>query len=258
MAEAPESTSASEASESTTGAVELAIVMPVYNEEGAIEKVVRDWIHALDGLGIRFEIHAYNDGSRDATPKILGDLARADARVCVHNRENAGHGPTILAGYRENVDKPWIFQIDSDDEMKPDRFAELWRARGEYDFLVGERARNDQPWARRVVSAVSRVTVRALFGDAVFDVNAPYRLMRSSAFEPVFRAIPADTFAPNVVITGAVSILGLRAHRIEVTQLPRQTGEVSIKKLKLLRAAARAFFQTIAARRAIRALRPRG
>jgi glycosyltransferase involved in cell wall biosynthesis len=234
--------------------IELAVVLPVYNEEGAIEKVVRDWIHALDGLAIGFEIHAYNDGSKDGTAKILGELARADSRVCVHNKENSGHGPTILRGYLDNCDRQWIFQVDSDDEMKPDRFAELWSQRASYDILVGERDRQDQPWPRRVISVVSRATVRLVFGSAIFDVNAPYRLMRSATFEPVFRAIPADTFAPNVIVSGAVSILGARAYRMLVLQRPRQTGEVSIQKGKLLKAAARAFVQTIRARRAIRRL----
>jgi len=234
--------------------IDLAVVLPVYNEEGAIEKVVRDWLHALDGLGIGFEIHAYNDGSKDATAKILGELARMDSRVCVHNKENSGHGPTILRGYRENCDKEWIFQVDSDDEMKPDRFAELWNARASYDILVGERDRQDQPWPRRVISVVSRATVRLVFGSAIFDVNAPYRLMRSATFEPVFRAIPADTFAPNVIVSGAVSVLGARTYRMLVLQRPRQTGEVSIKKGRLLMAAARAFVQTIRARRSIRRL----
>jgi glycosyltransferase involved in cell wall biosynthesis len=237
-------------------ATELAVVMPVYNEEGAIEKVVKDWVHALDGLGVAFEIHAYNDGSRDATAKILGALAAADARICVHNRENSGHGPTILAGYRENSDKEWIFQIDSDDEMKPDRFAELWSVRGDHDLLVGERARNEQPLTRQVVSAISRITIRTLFGNAVHDVNAPYRLIRTAAFERVFEAIAEDTFAPNILISGAASILGLRVHRIEVCQLPRRTGEVSIRKGKLLAAAIRAFCQTVRASGQLRALRP--
>jgi glycosyltransferase involved in cell wall biosynthesis len=234
--------------------ISLAVVLPVYNEEGAIEKVVRDWLHALDGLDIAFEIHAYNDGSADGTAKILGELARADARVCVHNKENSGHGPTILGGYLENCDKEWIFQVDSDDEMKPDRFAELWSRRAGYDILVGERDRQGQPWPRRVISVVSRATVRLVFGSAIFDVNAPYRLMRSATFEPVFRAIPADTFAPNVIVSGAVSVIGARAYRMLVLQQPRQTGEVSIKKGRLLKAAVRAFVQTLRARRAIRRL----
>lgn len=238
-----------------TRRAELAVIMPVYNEEGSIENVVRDWIHALEGLGIEFEIHAYNDGSRDRTSKLLGELASQDARVCVHNRENSGHGPTILTGYLENLDKEWLFQVDSDDEMKPASFGDLWRNREGFDFSIGERVRIGQPWPRRIVSAVSRATVRVCYGGTIYDVNSPFRLMRTSAFGRVFRAIPRETFAPNVVVAGAVSILGLRARRISVEQAPRRTGEVSIRKWKLAKAAMRSFVQTVRARAAIRALR---
>jgi hypothetical protein len=79
--------------------------------------------------------------------------------------------------------------------------------------------------------------------------------MRTAAFARVFEAIPTDTFAPNILISGAASMLGLRVHRIEVMQQPRQTGEVSIRKWKLLAAAIRAFSQTLRARGRIRGLR---
>ncbi len=46
---------------------ELAVVMPIYNEETNIEAVVREWIAALQLLGIDFLVLAINDGSKDAT-----------------------------------------------------------------------------------------------------------------------------------------------------------------------------------------------
>lgn len=234
---------------------ELALVMPVYNEEGAIEKVIRDWIQALDALGIGFEIHAYDDGSRDRTGQILEALGARDPRVRLHRKANSGHGPTILQGYRENCDKPWIFQIDSDDEMKPEHFGRLWAERCDHDILVGERDRIGQPVPRRIVSAVSRATVHLLFGSAIHDVNAPYRLMRSAFFERVFRAIPEDSFAPNLLVSGAASILGARIFTLPVPQTQRTTGEVSIRKWRLFKAAARAFRQTLTAVFRIRRLR---
>ena len=42
--------------------VELAVVMPVYNEAGAIESVVRVWVKVLDELGIDWLVHLYGDG----------------------------------------------------------------------------------------------------------------------------------------------------------------------------------------------------
>jgi len=238
-------------------APELAVVMPVYNEEGAIEGVIRKWSRMLESLEIDFEIHAYNDGSKDATAKILGELSRSDERVCVHNKENSGHGPTILTGYRECSGAEWIFQVDSDDEMAPEPFALLWQNRQANDILVGERRRENQPLSRQVISAVSRATVRLFYGSKIFDVNAPYRLMRSATFADAFQRIPDDTFAPNVVIAGLASALGAGVFRVTVDQRPRQTGEVSIRHLKLLRAAVRSFVQTIRLRHLAGELQPR-
>ena len=45
--------------------IELAVIIPVYNEEEVISAVLREWHSTLDKLKINFEIHAYNDGSND-------------------------------------------------------------------------------------------------------------------------------------------------------------------------------------------------
>ena len=79
----------------------------------------------------------------------------------------------------------------------------------------------------------------------VWDVNTPYRLMRTSEFMDVYQQIPLTTFAPNVIISGMVARKKLRYYEIRVPQHDRTTGEVSIKKWKLLKAAVKSFWQTI-------------
>ena len=226
---------------------DLSVVMPVYNEAEAIGPVLKKWMAMLDTLGIRYRIRAYNDGSKDATGKILAEVADAsDGRVLAVDKANSGHGPTILRGYREAAeDSDWVFQIDSDDEMGPESFPELWAKRNDYDFLVGRRDGRRQPLARKVVSFVSRLCVRLFYGKGIWDVNTPYRLMRAEVFAPFYAQIPDDTFAPNVILSGLAARHRLRLLEIPVPQHDRTTGEVSIKKWKLLKAAARSFAQTI-------------
>ena len=226
---------------------ELSVVMPVYNEAEAIGPVLKKWMAMLDTLGIRYRIRAYNDGSKDATGKILAEVAEASGgRVLAVDKPNSGHGPTILRGYREAAeDSEWVFQIDSDDEMGPESFPELWAKREDYDFLVGRRDGRRQPLARKVVSFVSRLSVRLFYGKGIWDVNTPYRLMRAEVFAPFYAQIPDDTFAPNVILSGLAARHRLRLLEIPVPQHDRTTGEVSIKKWKLLKAAARSFAQTI-------------
>jgi len=227
------------------GKLEVVVIMPVYNEAGIIREVINKWDKALSKLDIGFQIHAYNDGSKDNTLEILKKVAAQNERLIVHEKLNSGHGPTILQAYRENSDTEWIFQTDSDDEIGPEQFEELWNNRDNYDFLIGRRVRSKQPLARKLISIASRAIVRLFYGSKVYDVNSPFRLMRSKIFKELFLSIPKDMFAPNVVISGMASIYNARVYEISVQQKERATGEVSIKKLKLIRAALKSFRQTI-------------
>jgi len=224
---------------------ELAIIIPVYNEEKAIENVLEKWSSELEHLGICYQIHVYNDGSKDNTSAVLAEQANRCAQIIIHDKENSGHGPTILQGYQENSDKPWIFQVDSDDEISPHYFHELWERRDEFDFLIGNRKERESPLSRKIVSFVSRLTVRILYGTGVYDVNSPYRLMRTDVFKDYFSAVPSDTFAPNVIISGIACLKKFRTYQIPVSHSFRRTGEVSIKKAVLLKAAVESFIQTV-------------
>ena len=102
-----------------------------------------------------------------------------------------------------------------------------------------------QTLPRKIVSLVSRLCVRLFYGKTVWDVNSPYRLMRVSAFRDFYAAIPLTTFAPNVILSGLAARHGLRAFEVRVSQHERATGEVSIRKWKLLKCAVKSFWQTV-------------
>ena len=231
---------------------DLCVVMPVYNEQAAIGAVLEKWVRALDALDIDYVIRPYNDGSRDDSLRVMqgraDELNAVRVKVEVRDKSNGGHGNTILTGYREAARDgfDWIFQIDSDDEMGPEQFGELWSRRNDYDFLVGIRDGRVQALPRKIVSLVSRICVWLFYGKSVWDVNTPYRLMRTMTFNRFYGAIPLTTFAPNVILSGLAARHRLRCFETRVPQHDRTTGEVSIKKWKLFKAAAKSFFQTIA------------
>ena len=225
----------------------LCVVMPVYNEREAIGAVLKKWDAALSALGIDYEIRPYNDGSRDDSLQVMRGIAPSLKSVSVRDKPNGGHGNTILTGYREAASDgfDWVFQIDSDDEMGPERFNELWSRRNDFDFLVGIRGGRVQALPRKIISLVSRLCVRLFYGKSIWDVNTPYRLMRMSVFKEFFALIPMDTFAPNVILSGLAAVHNIRCFETRVPQHDRMTGEVSIKKWKLFKAACRSFWQTI-------------
>ena len=223
----------------------LALVIPVYNEAEVIAEVLKEWDTTLGELGLNYRIHAYNDGSTDNSLEILNGLARDMKSLEIHTSKNKGHGPTLLKGYTEALDNTWIFQTDSDGEMSPKHFNELWANRGEYDFLLGRRSERSQALSRKAVSFISRSVIRLFYGKGVWDVNSPFRLMRVSVMDKFILNIPSNTFAPNLIISGVVNLKKYRIYETSIPHRERQTGEVSIKKFRLLMAAIKSFGQTI-------------
>jgi len=225
---------------------ELGLVMPVYNEAACVRAVVDAWMAICAALSIDVQLYLIDDGSTDGSAEVLDDLAASGRPIEVVHRTNAGHGPSILLGYRRAVATcTWTFQTDSDDELPPASFSSLWERRSEGDAVFGVRTQREQPWTRRLVSAVSRLTVRALFGPSIQDVNVPYRLIRSSVLSRIIAGVPDTVFAPNVIIAGALAAKRCPVVNVPVPHTPRRTGTVSLGGLRLWRQSARALYETL-------------
>jgi dolichol-phosphate mannosyltransferase len=235
---------------------ELSVVMPVYNEAGTVESVIRSWLGELDRLGVSYEFLVYDDGSRDRTPEVLGEIAKRHKRLVVSRHLNMGHGPTISKGYREARGE-WVFQTDSDDEMTPSSFEHLWVRRADYDLLLGCRKGAHERLARRIIRTGSRAIVRLLFGRGMWDVNAPYRLIRRSKLATLLPLIPPAAFAPNVIMTGLAAREQLRVYQVYVLYRPKPVGTGAIAGWRQWRTALRCAGETLSVALKSRASRDR-
>ena len=223
---------------------ELTIVMPVYNEDEVIAQVLDEWLVELRRLELDFELCIYNDGSTDKTFRKINEAAKLCKELEVFDKNNSGHGPTILQGYRQSKGE-WIFQTDSDNEISPGHFESLWNQRNENEFIIGNRTNRKSPISRKIISFISKWTVRILYGKGVNDVNSPFRLYKNEVFADGFKKIPSNTFAPNVILSGIACQKRMKIGEIPVNFSPRSTGEVSIKKWKLFKVALKSWKQTI-------------
>lgn len=228
--------------------IDLNIVMPIYNEDEIIEVVVKDWIMHLNMLNINYNIKLYNDGSKDNTLAVINGLKDDfPEHVVVIDKDNSGHGPTILQGYKDSLDADWIFQVDSDNEMKAKHFKLFWDARDDYDFIIGRRINRVSPLFRKVMTYISYLVVKLFYGTGVKDVNAPFRLMRTDTFKVIYHNIPEDTFAPNIIISGMACRNKMRLKSFDIEFTERTTGVPSLNSnvLKLLKISFKSFKQVI-------------
>ena len=224
---------------------ELALVLPAFDEAARVGAVIAEWDAVLAALGLDYEIHVYDDGSRDATPEILAGCAARHPRVSVIRQANRGHGPTLLRAYRE-AGAEWIFQADADGEIPAEAFGALWERREQADLVLGRRAGRPQRAARRAVSALARAAVRALAGRGAGDVNVPFRLLRRSRWAPLLAELPDDLFAPNVAITALALARGWRVAEVAVPHVTRRYDAGTLVSGRLARGAARALLETVA------------
>ncbi|MGD9731467.1 MAG: glycosyltransferase family 2 protein [Desulfamplus sp.] len=226
----------------------LAVVMPVYNEEECIVDVINSWVDMLLKLNIKFKIIVLNDGSTDNTVKAL-EIFKTNENIHIVDKKNSGHGPTILMGYKMAVEiADWIFQCDSDDEMKAEDFPKLWQNCINYDVLFGIRHNRKQNVGRKIISMFSRVVVKELFGKSISDVNVPYRLMSNCVAQNIIDKIPENTFAPNIIISGMIAKYKYRVYETLIPHYNRKTGKESLVQLKLWKMALKSFKQTILVR----------
>ncbi len=213
----------------------VSIVMPVYNEQEVIEKVVRQYyaeiVAKIDGS----ELIVVNDGSIDSTPDILGRLARELPRLNIVNIvKNSGHAKALRAGF-SRVKNPLIFHVDSDDQFKVSDFWKLYREAGENDIVLGWRMRRDDPFYRKAVSSIVRLVDAVVFGVLIKDINSPFKIIKTSVFQDVINDIPPNPFAISILIAILAKHKGYRIAEIPVSHYKRRTGKSSISNMRLLR-----------------------
>ena len=182
---------------------ELMIVMPVYNEQASVRKVVMEWFQEVENWTENFVFLAIDDGSTDATPTILHRLQeQLGKRFEIREQPNMGHGQSCLIGYREACGRgiPFVFQIDSDGQCDPQYFFRFWRRRDKYDVIYGRRVRRDDGWRRVLASYVLRATLVSTVGVNCVDSNVPYRLIRTERLQKILDQIPPEFVLANIAL----------------------------------------------------------
>ena len=231
--------------------VPLSVAMPVYNEEGAIALALAEVEQFVLPLVAGAELVVVNDGSQDGTGRLLDDAAARNPRIRVIHQKNSGHGGALMAALEASRGE-YLFLIDSDRQIPLDNFPAAWALiQSGRDGVFGERRHRHDAALRLYLTRVVRAAVTFLFGVPMFDANVPYKLVRRSIWESARACIPTDTLAPSLFLAIFARTRGYDIANIEVVHKERGSGEVSIRRLKLLKFCARGFRQLLMFRRCL-------
>ncbi|KPL82313.1 hypothetical protein SE15_08915 [Thermanaerothrix daxensis] len=90
---------------------ELTIVMPCFNEEKALPRVLPEIIKFCETNNWKLII--VNDGSRDQTAAILANYAHHPLVRIIHHKVNRGYGAALTTGISQCT-TPYLITIDAD------------------------------------------------------------------------------------------------------------------------------------------------
>ena len=149
----------------------ISVVIPVYNEEGNIDRLYQELTAALENIGRDYEVVAINDGSSDRTYDMLNDVQAKDARwQIIHFRRNFGQTAAIAAGF-DAARGEIVITIDADLQNDPRDIQSILDKFDEgYDIVSGWRQDRKEPlFLRRIPSMFANRLISRTTGIRLHD-----------------------------------------------------------------------------------------
>lgn len=212
--------------------IDLAVVIPVFNEESNIVPLYERLLGVVKSLGRSYRFIFVNDGSRDNTLIKLKDLASKDPNVkFIDLSRNFGHQVAVTAGLHFSKGKRVVI-IDADLQDPPELIAEMENKMNEGWNVVYARRKQ-----RKGESFFKRITARVFYRllKNITSVDIPvdtgdFRMMDWKVVEVLNRMPEQHKF-----IRGMVSWVGFKQTFVEYDRDQRYSGKTGYTFSKMLR-----------------------
>lgn len=199
----------------------LSIIIPAFNEERGIAKVIQKIIDVMATMEAENEIIVVNDGSRDQTAMLVQDFK--EVRI-INHRHNIGYGAALKTGIR-NAKYKFIGITDADGtypvDMIPNLYDHIYH--NDYEMVVGARTADtcEMPMIRRFPKQVLGKFANYLTGVSIPDINSGLRLMKKESTEQFMNILP-NGFSFTTTITLAMITNNMAVSFIPINYFKRK------------------------------------
>ena len=200
----------------------LSIVVPVYDEEGSVERLHDELSRVAADIGAPYELIFVNDGSRDGTLARLETLLGRDENLQVVDLDgNFGEAAALCAGF-EVARGDVVVTLDGDGQNDPADIPELLaKLSDRVDVVSGRRRAREETFLTKVLpSWVANRLIAVATGVPVYDCGCGLKAYR--------RAVVAGARLPRGMNRFLPAILGVDASRVaevETIDRPRESGQ---------------------------------
>ena len=217
----------------------LSLVVPVFNECGNVEALVRRALPVLESAAESFEVLFTDDGSTDDTPQRIEQLRARDPRIrSIRLSRNFGHQAALVAGLSHARGEA-VITLDGDLQHPPEVIAQLvtlWRDGADVVQTVRREPADTSALKRagsrgfyRLLSAVSRLHVKPGAAD--------FRLMSREAVAAFLACGERCRFN-----RGLVHWIGFTCREVFYDAEPRHAGQSKYSYRTMVRLAGDAIF----------------
>jgi|GEM_PF-194029 len=208
---------------------EFSLVIPLYNEQESLNKVIPPLIDELDLSGVDYQLVLVDNGSRDDTGEMLAQIAQENRRIRVARVEvNQGYGWGVITGLQCASGRLVGF-MGGDGQIKPEDVVKtLRRAQSDdCDLAKVKRVVRNDGWLRKLNSRIYNLLFLTMFNVHTMDVNGTPKIFRR---EWLAELAPQskDWFLDAEIMIKAKE-LGLRIVDVPVEFLPREKGSSHVR-----------------------------
>ena len=203
-------------------ALDISIVIPVYNEAESLPPLHAELDATLKALGKSYEIIAVDDGSRDDSLPVLKQLAEHDPHmVVVSLRRNFGQTAAFAAGF-DQARGQVVITIDADGQNDPADIALLLDKMAEgYDIVSGWRQNRKEPLlTRKIPSRVANAIITGNTGISLHDSGCSLKAYDYEVIKTVKLYGDMHRFIPAFA-----SWMGVKVAEVPVKDRARQFGQ---------------------------------
>jgi glycosyltransferase involved in cell wall biosynthesis len=196
------------------------VVIPAYNEENTIAGV----LHGLRQVVPDYDRLVVNDGSRDATGKIVASLGEKQLRLI----SNLGYGLAVQTGLKYALLRGYdiVVTLDADGQHRPEDVPCLVEAmlRADADLAIGSRfcrGRYTSSFERRIWQIAYSHLTRWLTGHRIFDTTSGFKALSADACAAI---VPATFMDFTMELIVRLSQMGYRLIEVPVEVQQRSYG----------------------------------
>ncbi len=193
----------------------LSIVIPAYNEEARIIATLQQVAGHLSALAYDWEIVVANDGSSDATPRLVEEFARDNPQVSLLDLPHRGKGGAVRSGML-HAKGQYRFLCDADLSMPIEQLDRFLPPKMEgYDIVIGSREapgarRFNEPSRRHFLGRAFNLMARLFAVRGIRDTQCGFKLFQGEAAEALFPLQRTNGFGFDIEVLFLAQRLGMR------------------------------------------------